>query len=182
MSFETVSMEKVYQGRAFDVRRDRVRLPNGEVTQMDIVEHVGAVTLLPIDEHERILFVRQYRHAAGRQLLELPAGTLEADELPIECAHREVREETGMAAENLQKIGEFFLAPGYSTEYLYIYLATELHPDPLPGDKDEFLHLEPVDVEQAYKLILDGEINDAKSIAAMMLARPWLEAKEIDSP
>jgi ADP-ribose pyrophosphatase len=175
-------MEKVYQGRAFDVRRDRVRLPNGEMTQMDIVEHVGAVTLIPIDERERILFVRQYRHAAGRHLLELPAGTLEVDELPIECARREVREETGMAAENLQKIGEFFLAPGYSTEYMYIYLATELRPDPLPGDQDEFLHRVPVEVEQAYKLILDGEINDAKSIAAMMLARPWLEAGESGSP
>lgn len=149
---------------------------------MDIVEHVGAVTLIPIDERGHILFVRQYRHAAGRQLLELPAGTLEADELPIECARREVREETGMAAGNLQKIGEFFLAPGYSTEYMYIYLATELRPDPLPGDQDEFLHLVSVEVERAYQLILGGEINDAKSIAAMMLARPWLEVWGIGSP
>lgn len=176
MSFETVSVEIVYQGRAFDVRRDRVRLPNGKVTQLDIVEHVGAVTLVPVDEGNRILFVRQYRHAAGRHLLELPAGTLEADELPIECARREVREETGMAAGNLKKIGEFFLAPGYSTEYMYVYLATDLNSAPLPGDQDEFLYLTPVPVEQAYKLILDGEIKDAKSIAALMLVRPWLKA------
>jgi ADP-ribose pyrophosphatase len=175
MIFETISTEKIYHGRAFDVRRDQVLLPNGRVTQLDIVEHVGAVTVIPIDAQGRILFVRQYRHAAGRILLELPAGTIEVDEPPLECARREIREETGMAAEQMQKVGEFFLAPGYSTEYMFIYLATGLRPDPLPGDQDEFLSLVPLDVEQAYQFINDGEINDAKSIAGLMLARPWLE-------
>ena len=174
MSFETDFTEKVYRGRAFDVRRDRVRLPNGNITQLDIVEHVGAVTLIPIDEEGRVLFVRQYRHAAGEHLLELPAGTLEVGEPPIECARREVREETGMAADTLEKVGEFFLAPGYSTEYMYIYLATGLRPDPLPGDQDEFLSLVPLEVEQVYELIRNGEIRDAKSIAAMMLMRARL--------
>lgn len=178
MSFETVSMEKVYYGRAFDVRRDQVRLPNGKVTQLDIVEHVGAVTLIPIDDHNRILFVRQYRHAAGGQLLELPAGTVEADEPPIGCARREIREETGMAAENLQMVGEFYLAPGYSTEYMYVFLATNLHPAPLPRDQDEFLSLVPLGVEQVYEYIRSGEIKDAKSIAAMMLVRPWLKERQ----
>jgi ADP-ribose pyrophosphatase len=175
MTFETVSTEKIYQGRAFSVRRDQVRLPGGKVTQLDIVEHVGAVTMIPIDDQGRILFVRQYRHAAGRSLLELPAGTIEVDEPPVECARREIREETGMAAAQLQQVGEFFLAPGYSTEYMYIYLATGLRPDPLPGDQDEFLSLEPLDVDQAYQHIYDGEIKDAKSIAALMLARSWLK-------
>jgi ADP-ribose pyrophosphatase len=175
MTFVTITSEKIYQGRAFNVRRDQVRLPDGRETQLDIVEHVGAVTVIPIDEQKRILFVRQYRHAAGRFLLELPAGTLEADELPAECAHREIREETGMAAEHMQKIGEFFLAPGYSTEYMHIYLATKLHSDPLPGDQDEILSLVALDIEEAYQHIFDGEIKDAKSIAALMLARSWLE-------
>jgi ADP-ribose pyrophosphatase len=175
MIFETISTEKIYHGRAFDVRRDQVLLPNGRVTQLDIVEHVGAVTVIPIDAQGRILFVRQYRHAAGRILLELPAGTIEVDEPPLECARREIREETGMAAEQMQKVGEFFLAPGYSTEYMFIYLATGLRPDPLPGDQDEFLSLVPLDVEQAYQFIDDGKINDAKSIAGLMLARSWLE-------
>jgi nudix-type nucleoside diphosphatase (YffH/AdpP family) len=174
MTIETITSEQIYQGRAFSVRRDQVRLPNGRVTQLDIVEHVGAVTIIPLDEQKHILFVRQYRHAAGRFLLELPAGTLEKDEPPEECAHREIREETGMAAEQLQKIGEFFLAPGYSTEFMHIYLATELHSDPLPVDQDEILSLVPLDVEQAYQHIFDGEIKDAKSIAALLLARSWL--------
>jgi ADP-ribose pyrophosphatase len=175
MTFETISSEKIFQGRAFDVRRDQVLLPDGRVTSLDIVEHVGAVTMIPIDEQERILFVRQYRHAVGGFLLELPAGTIEADEPPLECARRELREETGMGAGNLEKVGEFFLAPGYSTEYMYVYLATGLYPDPLPGDQDEFLSLALLEIEQAYQHIQDGEIKDAKSIASLMLARTWLE-------
>lgn len=175
MTFETITSEQIYQGRAFNVRRDQVQLPNGRVTQLDIVEHVGAVTLIPIDEKRRILFVRQYRHAAGRSLLELPAGTLEENELPVDCARREIREETGMAAERLEKVGEFFLAPGYSTEYMHVYLAMELRPDPLPGDQDEILSLVPLNIDQAYQQVSDGEIKDAKSIAGLMLAKSWLE-------
>lgn len=175
MTFETITSEQIYKGRAFNVRSDQVRLPNGRVTHLDIVEHVGAVTLIPIDEQGRILFVRQYRHAAGRLLLELPAGTLEEDEPPVECARREIREETGMAAESLEKVGEFFLAPGYSTEYMYVYIATGLHHDPLPGDQDEILSLVPLNIEKTYRYIYDGKIKDAKSIAALMLARAWLE-------
>jgi ADP-ribose pyrophosphatase len=175
MIFETISTENIYHGRAFDVRRDQVRLPNGSLAHLDIVEHVGAVTIIPVDAQGHILFVRQYRHAAGGVLLELPAGTMEPEEPPLECARREIREETGMAADRLQKVGEFFLAPGYSTEYMHIYLATELRRDPLPGDQDEFLSLVPLEIEQAYQDILDGEIKDAKSIAALMLARPLLK-------
>ena len=133
MSFERVDSEMGYQGRAFNVRRDTVRLPDGQLARLDIVEHVGAVTILPLDETGRIWFVRQYRHAAGKVLLELPAGTLEAGEAPEACAAREVREEIGQAAGELQKLGEFFLAPGYSTEYMHVYLATGLHSRPAAG-------------------------------------------------
>jgi ADP-ribose pyrophosphatase len=117
MPFETLTHEIIYRGRAFNVRRDQVRFPDQHTMHLDIIEHAGAVTLLPLDENGCILFVRQYRHAAGKMLLELPAGTLEVGEPPEDCAHREMREETGMAAGKLLKIGEFFLAPGYSTEY-----------------------------------------------------------------
>ncbi len=175
MNFKTLSQETVYSGRAFSVRRDEVQLPNQRTMHVDVIEHPGAVTILPVDSKEHILFVRQYRHATGRELLELPAGTLDADEPPETCASREVREETGFAARNLVKLGEFFLAPGYSTEYMVVYLATELSPAPLPQDQDEFIHLKAIPVAQAYQMALSGELMDGKSLAALLLARPYLQ-------
>jgi ADP-ribose pyrophosphatase len=106
--------------------------------------------------------------------LELPAGTLEPGEPPEACAHREIREETGQAADKLVKLGEFFLAPGYSTEYMYVFLATDLRTDPLPGDRDEFIRVEAYPVAEVFKMIERGEIQDAKTLAALMLARRWL--------
>jgi ADP-ribose pyrophosphatase len=97
-------------------------------------------------------------------------------ELPENCALREIREETGFAAGKLIKLGEFYLAPGYSTEYMVVYLATELHPDPLPGDQDEFITLEPIPIDQAYNFALNGEIQDGKSLAALLLARPLIHS------
>jgi ADP-ribose pyrophosphatase len=174
MPVETIAREIVYRGRAFNVRRDEVRFPNQHTMHLDIIEHVGAVTILPIDSEGRILFVRQYRHATGKELLELPAGTLNVGEPPDTCALREIREETGFAAGNLIKLGEFFLAPGYSTEYMVVYLANELHPDPLPSDEDEFISLEAIPIEQAYELALNGGLQDGKSLAALLLAHPYL--------
>ncbi len=168
---EPLNSEKVFRGKAFDVRRDRIRLPNGNVAQLDIVEHLGSVVLLPVDEQGYIWFVRQYRHASGQELLELPAGVLHEDEDPLTCAHREIREETGMAADSLQKIGEFFLAPGYSTEYMFVYYATQLRPDPLPSDVDEILHVEKIPSDQVFDLIKMGKIRDCKTLAALLLAR-----------
>jgi ADP-ribose pyrophosphatase len=176
MPFKTVNSELVYQGRAFDVQRDQVQLPDGKITTLDLVIHPGAVTLVPVDSQGRILFVRQFRHAVGKTLLELPAGTLDPDERPEACAHREVREETGMSAANLVKIGEFFLVPGYSTEFMHIYLATDLNPDPLPGDEDEFITVEPIAIGQIAERISQGEIRDAKSLAALFLAQSYLDS------
>jgi ADP-ribose pyrophosphatase len=175
MLAKTIHQEVVYHGRAFEVRQDEVRFDNLPSFQLDIIEHPGAVTILPVDADGRLLFVRQYRHASGKELLELPAGTLDENEPPEACALREIREETGFATDNLVKLGEFFLAPGYSTEYMHVYLATDLHPAPLPGDEDEFLTLEPIPIHQAYAMALNGELMDGKSLAALLLARPHLQ-------
>ncbi len=174
MIAETIHQEIVYRGRAFTIRRDEVRFPNQDSMHMDIVEHPGAVTILPVDEAGRILFVRQYRHATGKELLELPAGTLNTGEPPEMCARREIREETGFAAESMLKLGEFFLAPGYSTEYMYVFLATGLSSDPLPGDQDEFLTLEPISIDKAFEMAIHGDLQDGKSLAALLLAREAL--------
>jgi ADP-ribose pyrophosphatase len=175
MAFEIIDSKTVYRGRVLDVRCDRVRTPEGSEVSLDVVVHHGAVTLIPIDEEGCIWFVRQYRHAAGKSLLELPAGAMEPGELPQVSAMREVREEIGMAAGTLENVGEFFLAPGYSTEYMFVFLATGLYSAPLPGDVDEDLSIEKIPVRQAYELALEGEIQDAKSLSALLLVRPHLE-------
>jgi ADP-ribose diphosphatase len=173
-SLVLVNSETVYEGRVFSVRRDQVRLPDGRVLELDVVSHRGAVVIVPVDRDGRIWFVRQYRHAAGIELLELPAGTLEENETPEECAAREIREEIGLAAGKLQEIGSFFNAPGYSTEYMYVFLAQDLTPSRLPGDEDEILVAESLDAEQAFAMVREGSMQDAKSLAALHLAQRYL--------
>ncbi len=175
MSAEVLQSQIVYQGRAFSVRKDRVRLAAGQASDLDIVVHPGAVTLVPIDNEGNLWMIRQYRHAAGRILLELPAGTLEPGEAPEACAERECREEIGMAPGRLERIGECFLAPGYSTEYMYFFLATALRPGPLAGDSDEEISIERVSTGQLADLVESGDLRDAKSLAALYLARTKLK-------
>ena len=174
MPFELIKSETLFQGRAFKIRRDFMKTPDGRETKFDIVEHGGSVVLIPIDSEGNLLFVRQYWHAAGADLLELPAGTRDGGEPFEDCARREIREETGMEAGSLQKVGEFYLAPGYSTEFMVVFLATELKHNPLEADDDEFLQLEKIPVKKAVELAERGEVPDAKSLAAILLARRQL--------
>jgi ADP-ribose diphosphatase len=176
-SFELLGSETLLQGRAFKIRRDRLRTPDGRDTNFEIVEHVGSVVMLPIDADGNLLFVRQYRHAAGADLLELPAGTLDEDESYESCAAREMREETGMAAGTLEKAGEFFLAPGYSTEFMVVFIARDLTPSPLPSDADEFLQVERIPVSDVFRLVERGQLPDAKTLAALYVAGPQLRSK-----
>lgn len=175
MPFKLVKSETLLQGRAFKIRRDYLKTPDGKETKLEIVEHGGSVVVIPIDNDGNMWFVRQYRHAASKDLLELPAGTRNGDE-PFEgCAAREVREETGMEAGTLTKVGEFYLAPGYSTEFMGVFLATDLKHNPLDPDVDEFLSVEKMSVKSALEMAEHGEMPDAKSLAALLLARPHLE-------
>jgi len=175
MPFELIKSETLLQGRTFKIRRDHLKTPDGRETKYEIVEHGGSVIIIPVDEQGNMWFVRQYRHAAGRDLLELPAGTRDGDEPYEECAAREIREETGMEAGKLEKVGEFYLAPGYSTEFMVVYVATDLKHNPLQADDDEFLQVEKIPLKNAMEVAERGEIPDAKSLAALLLARPYLE-------
>src|SRR5512141_2400970 len=175
MPFELIKSEPLVQGRAFKIRRDTLRTPDGHETKLEIVEHGGSVVILPIDEQNNLIFVRQYRHAAGGDLLELPAGTRDKDEPYESCAAREIREETGLEAKKLQKLGEFYLAPGYSTELMGVFLATGLKENPLQADDDEFLQVEKIPLKKAFGMAEHGEMPDSKSLAALLLARPHLE-------
>ena len=175
MPFELISSEVLVQGRTFQVKRDTLKTPDGRETKLEIVDHNGSVVLIPIDPAGNLLFVRQYRHPAGGDLLELPAGTREGEEPFEECAAREIREETGMGAGSLQKVGGFYLVPGYSTEYMAVFLATDLMENPLQADEDEFLQVEKIPLKQAFAMAEQGTIQDAKSLAALLLARSHLE-------
>jgi ADP-ribose pyrophosphatase len=172
--FKLIHSETVYQGRAFKICKDEVEMPGGLRGNLDVVQHSNAITLVPVDDGGRIWLVRQYRHAGRVVLLELPAGTLDDQEPPEACAHREIREEIGMAATELINIGEFYLAPGYSSEYMYVFLATGLKPDPLEVDEDEFLEIEQMPVKELYRFVENGGIQDGKTLAALLLARPHL--------
>jgi ADP-ribose pyrophosphatase len=175
MKFELLNSETVFQGRAFSIRRDELRTPSGNTAYYDIIGHYGSVVLIPIDDEGNILFVRQYRHATQTDLLELPAGTLDGpDEARAECADRELREETGFGAKKMLKLGEFFLVPGYSTELMSVYLATELYFDPLDPDADEYLQVEKIPLAKAFNMAETGQIPDAKTLAALLMARPQL--------
>ena len=175
MPFELLKSEILMKGRAFTIRRDHLKTPDERETKLEIIEHSGSVVIIPIDENGNVLLVRQYRHATGGDLLELPAGTLEENENPEVCAAREIREETGMAAREFTKLGEFYLAPGYSTELMVVFLARGLSHDPLEADADEFLSVESVPVAKAIQMAERGEIPDAKSLAALFLAKPSLQ-------
>lgn len=175
MPFELIKSEPLFQGRAFKIRRDHLKTPDGRETKLDIVEHGGSVVIVPVDADGNLLFVRQYRHAAGLDMLELPAGTRDGDEPHDECAAREIREETGMEAGALKRIGDFYLAPGYSTEFMAVFLATDLKHNPLQADDDEFLQVEKIPVKEAIEMAERGEIPDAKSLAALLLAQRYLK-------
>ena len=175
MPFELIKSDIILQGRAFRIRRDYLKTPAGRETKLEIVEHGGSVVMIPVDDENNLLFVRQYRHAAGKDILELPAGTRDEDEPYETCAAREIREETGMEAGKLDKLGEFYLAPGYSTEFMAVFLATGLKENPLQADDDEFLEVEKIPIQKAMEMAEHGEVPDAKSLAALLLARSYLE-------
>ena len=175
MPFELIKSETILQGRVFKIRRDSLKTPEGMETKLEIIEHGGSVVVLPIDSEGNILFVRQYRHATNQDLLELPAGTRDGAEPYEECAARETREETGMEAGRLEKLGEFYLAPGYSTELMAAFLATDLKHNPLNPDEDEVLSIERIPVKKAFELALSGKLPDAKSLAVLLLAKSYLE-------
>lgn len=173
-NFKIVESKKEYQGRAFSVEKVHMQLPDHSVRPYDLVKHNDSVCIVPVDGQGNILFVRQYRIGAGEILLELPAGVEEDGEQSLDSAEREIREETGMGAKNLTRLGEYYLAPGYCDECMVVFLATGLYPDPLEHDVDEFLEVVALPIAQAYELAYQGEIRDSKSLAALLLAQPHL--------
>ncbi len=166
----TLESKSVYQGKIVNLRVDTVRLPSGRVATREVVEHSNSVCIVPIDENGDVILVRQYRTPTQSPLLELPAGGVEAGEVSEETVQRELQEETGYRAGNLQHLASFWLAPGWCDEFMHAYLATHLSPSKLVGDDDENIVVERVSLDRAIELIGTGEIEDVKSIAGLLLA------------
>ncbi len=160
-----IKSEILYKGKIFDLIKDTLQ-HNSHNFVREYVSYPGAVTILPFDG-EHIYFVEQYRHPAGKELLELPAGKLEKNEDPAECARRELQEEVGFFPETLIPVARFYTVPGYSTEYMYLYIAENLRRSKLPEDKDEFLKVVKLTVDDAYKMLKEGNIEDAKTIIGL---------------
>lgn len=166
---QTISSERVYEGRVVNLRIDTVRMPDGSSRRREIVEHRGAVAIVAVTGADEILLVRQFRSAPGRELLEIPAGTREPDEPIEECVQRELQEETGHRAGHIEHLVGFYSSPGFCTEYLDVYLVRDLTPSVLPVDDDEHIDVVRVPVARLRDLISAGEINDAKSITGLLV-------------
>jgi len=176
MAERTVDSRIGFDGKLLRLRVDTVATDGGRTTTREVVEHPGAVAMLPWDG-ERIALVRQWRHPAGRELLEVPAGTLDPDEERIATARRELAEEVELAADDWVEGPSFFTAPGFCTEYMTLYLATGLHPAPGAGhDDDEEIEVVWLTLSEALAAIDDGRVEDGKSIAALL----WLARRLVD--
>ena len=162
--------EEKYKGVIVRVRLDRVELCDGKLTRREVVEHPGGVCILPVDENKVCTMVRQFRYPFGRMMLEAPAGKLEYGEDPLDCAVRELSEETGYQAEQLVYMGAMCTSPGFSTELLHLYLALGLRAGESHPDEGEFLNTEKIPLEQLVRMVMDNEIDDGKTIAAVLKA------------
>ena len=178
MAFEKkVDGKTLYEGVIVNVRLDRAELVNGDVVRREVVEHPGGVTVIPVEEDGTVWCVRQFRYPFQREMLEVPAGKLEIGEKPLPAAVRELSEETGLEAGRMIYLGACCTSPGFSTEVLHIYLALELkHGDAHP-DEDEVLTVETHALETLTEMVMSGEIDDAKTIIAVLKARRFLEAE-----
>ena len=175
MIFEekTPDSKRIYEGRIINLRVDKVTVVSGTSTR-EIVEHNGGSVIAAVTDDNKIIMVKQFRKPMESPILEVPAGKLDGDEDPADAALRELSEETGYTAGKLEKLTEFYPSVGYTTEVLHIYLATDLKPGACHPDENEVLEVMEMDLEEVYRMVMDGKIHDGKTIAAVMMARDKL--------
>lgn len=169
MKPETISSEQIYSGKIFDVSLDRIR--EGEIEyEREIVSHDGSAVIVPVFADNTVALVKQYRHPAERYLWEIPAGSLEKDENPEDGARRELEEEVGATTGKLELLSEFYVSPGFLSEKMFVFLATDLTETAQNLEADELIELERFTFEQAFEMIRANEIEDAKTIVGLILA------------
>ena len=170
---EFIDSKKIFAGRVFDVTVDTVR-EHGQTYERDVVRHPGSAVILPVFDDGTIALVKQYRHPAVKYLLELPAGTLNDRERPEVGAARELEEELGLVAGRMEKLSEFFISPGFLSEKMWLYLATDLRETQQRLEEDEAIEIVRLSIDRALQMITDNEIEDAKTIIGLLLAAPRL--------
>ena len=163
-----LSREEVFIGRAVSLRIDTIEKKSGEVTTREIVEHADCIAVVAVDDEGRIVLVKQFRRPVNKILLEIPAGGVEDGEDPKECVRRELQEEIGYTPGKLQSLGGFYAAPGYCTEYLHLFLATQLTESRLTAEDTDEIEVVRISVSEARVMIDSGQICDAKSIAGLL--------------
>ena len=164
---KTLSSQQIYEGRTVKLRVDTVRLPGGRQTTREIVEHRDCVAIIAIDADNNVLLVNQFRKAVEKELLEIPAGGIDTGEDPATAVRREMQEETGYLPQKVVRLGGFYSTPGYCTEYLYLYLATDLTPSQRYAEDTKSINLVRIPIAEIPGLITSGRICDAKSIAGL---------------
>ena len=172
----TLEKRTVWAGPTLRVDLERVSLPNGETSELEVVHHPGATAVLPLDEDGSVLLVRQYRHTVGDWLLEVPAGKLGPGEEPADCARRELEEEAGVRAASLRPLGAIWMTPGFCDERIWLFLATGLSAGEQRLERDEVLRVERLPLAEAARLAIEGGIQDAKSICAILRSARALAA------
>ena len=170
------SIRKVFQGRVLTLNLERVQLPNGRVAELEIAHHPGGAAVVAVDARGRVCLLRQFRHAAGGWLDELPAGKLDGGEPPLQCAQRELAEEAGMLARRWDKLGEFFSSPGVLTEVIHLFLARELAPTDARPEEHEVFEASWIPLAEAVQLAAGASLHDAKSVIGLLWARERLRA------
>jgi len=168
---EIIETRSIHRGKVVDLDVQTVRLPNDHVVEMEIIHHPGAAAVVPLDNTGRVLLVRQYRHATGGYLLEVPAGKLDESEAPETCARREVEEEVGRRVKDLVPLGWIWTTPGFTNEKIWLFLATGLSESQQSLEKDEVISIEHVPLGEAILMAERGDITDAKSVCAILRVR-----------
>ncbi len=167
----------IYRCRVFDVYEGDAQLPDGRIFKQSWIDHRPCIAVVPVNSDGNLVLIRQYRHAVGGMIVEIPAGNMDRDGESVEaCVQRELTEEIGFRAERLVRLFEGYLVPGYCNEYMYFYLALDLHPASLPGDEDEYIRVMTVSFAEARRMIREKEIIDAKTALGIQMARDVLES------
>lgn len=171
-------IREIHSGKVFKLQQEELTLPNGFTTSLEVIRHPGASAVVALQEDGRVLLLKQYRHAVQTHIWEIPAGTLSGGEEPLECAKRELAEETGYVASELRFLGKTIPVPGYSDERVYLFLARGLTASQQHLDQDEVLEVHSMPFEEALAMVQEGLIMDAKTIVGLTLARMALEEEK----